>query len=280
MSTPMQMSVFLPNYMLQFVCDGSDPPKIDTELFTSQASCSQLLDIILAFYPQFQFDEKVKEDCQLLVKTFCSMISAQLTNNVLIPLDVKPQHSYFKASFRSPIFSNQEIQKIIKSEADIDNTRIIRFSCSATHYLRSGQFQLAAKNLEEFTQTYKYLNKDEISEIYATEDEAQDTLHSYVASLREAHDQAIAAITLQLCDTNPLANHSPGLEVQLRTAVITLEARQKMFNRAIEDVGFIPALAEYHEAKRKLYTGSSPDTPVTSERGSPLKDEVTDQSTN
>ncbi|EGF98159.1 uncharacterized protein MELLADRAFT_113790 [Melampsora larici-populina 98AG31] len=78
-----------------------------------------------------------------------------------------------------------------------------------------------------------------------------------------------------------VAQRLSDLEVQLRTAIKTLEVHQKMFNWAIEDVGFIPALAEYHEAKRKLYTGSSPKPPGFSEHGSPLKDDVPiDKSTN
>ncbi|KAH9820225.1 hypothetical protein DFH28DRAFT_857452, partial [Melampsora americana] len=74
-----------------------------------------------------------------------------------------------------------------------------------------------------------------------------------------------------------LATRPADLPVRLRVGIREFNVCQKTFNWA--NFGFMPTLAEYHNiiiflltwAKNKIYMGSFPTTPVTSEHGSPLR---------
>ena len=54
--------IYLPTYILDFINNNKDIPSIDPQLILSTATNTQILEIILAFYPHFEFDNAAKED--------------------------------------------------------------------------------------------------------------------------------------------------------------------------------------------------------------------------
>ncbi|EGG11043.1 uncharacterized protein MELLADRAFT_92484 [Melampsora larici-populina 98AG31] len=249
MSTPIRTSVLLPNYILQCVRDDCNPPRIDPELFLSKATNSNILDMIFAFYPHLEFDENAKDNYYILSKIFKDMVATQL-HKVVVPSNRKPQN-YFQASLRTPICGPQNFRTTIKCADDITPGRIIMFNSCALSYLRSGQYRLAAENLHIFVETYKYLTEDEIHEIHSTQEEAEGTLQSHVSFLQDAH-QSIEALHIRLRDPDLSAECRQDMEVELKAARRTLESRRTMFDRAIQDVGFLAALKRHHRDKAAI----------------------------
>ncbi|EGF98789.1 uncharacterized protein MELLADRAFT_113269 [Melampsora larici-populina 98AG31] len=247
MSHQMQTHIFLPIYLLQYVRDIS-PSKIDTDLFLTEASTSRLLEVIHIFCPNLKFNENAKNDRQLLETIFRGQAAHQLSNHVLIPKDCKPSVEYFSAVFKAPIFRPQDSEQTITCAADFNSDRTLMFTCSCLTALRHGQYHLASENLIKFLEIYKYLTKDEYSNILGAQDHAEDTLHSHVIYLQQAH-ASIEGIQLLMREADISANHFQDLEVKLKAATITLQCRQKMFERSIQDVAFLTALGNYHQNK-------------------------------
>ncbi|KAH9811081.1 hypothetical protein DFH28DRAFT_881771 [Melampsora americana] len=241
MSTSFQSTVFLPDYILECVVDQSTP-KIDTELFLSKASANNLIEMIVAFYPHLNFTSTAKEDRELLRKIFIEMVAPRLSN-VIIPL----QHTtkYIEASLMTPTWGPQGSSRTINSSADINHTRTEVFNLDALTYLKIGQYRLAAKNLNKFTETYKFLNVGEVNELWGAENDAEDALHEIGCNLKECHRKIES--TQLLLRSELSASERKELEEKLKCAILDLNSHRRTFTNAIQNTAFISALASHHQ---------------------------------
>lgn len=235
-------SIYLPTNILDFIIN-EDIPRIDPQLILSKATNSQILEIILAFYPHFEFDEAAKEDQELLRKIFIEMVERRLSR-VQLPLGLNPAH-YFRTTLDYPMFGPQDSTTTVSRGANIIASRISMFNSLCLTYLRNGQYRIAGENLVHFVKIYKHLNKDEISDIENTEDEATETLQDRVLSLQEAH-QTIEGIILLLSESETSQGDRQDLQLRLEAATTIVQSRQKMFESAVKDTAFIVELGNYH----------------------------------
>ena len=241
MSTSIQSTVFLPDYILECVVDKSTP-RIDTELFLTKASANNLLEMIVAFYPHLNFTSTAKEDCELLRNIFNEMVAPRLSN-VIIP----SQHTtkYIEASLMTPTWGPQGSSKTINSSADINYTRTEVFNRDALTYLKIGQYRLAAENLNKFTNTYTYLNIDEVNELWGAENDAEEALHNISCNLKECHQKIESTQLLLRSKLSP--SEREELEEKLKCAILDLNSHRRTFTNAIQNIGFISELASHHQ---------------------------------
>ncbi|EGG04273.1 uncharacterized protein MELLADRAFT_89501 [Melampsora larici-populina 98AG31] len=243
MSTPLQFHIFLPSYILGYIVDNQTKPRIDSDLFLSKATTSQIVEVILSFYPYFRFTQNAQEDHELLLKIFIEMVAPRL-NNITIPLGRKTD--YVQAELGYPIHDAQPSIRWINSSADIDAKRIESFNNHCLVNLKNGQYRLAAENLREFVKKYKYLNHNEIDEIIGAQDDINETFHEVGGNLRDAQT-SIEIIQLRLLELDLSPTSVQGLEGQLRLAKISFKSLQKTFEVVTQDFGLIQALCDYHK---------------------------------
>ena len=241
MSTSAQPTVFLPDYILECVVDKSTP-KIDTKLFLSRASSNNLLEMIVAFYPHFKVTPTAKADHELLRSIFIEMVAPRLSN-VILPL--QDTTNYIEASLSNLRMGPQDYSRTITSSADIDQRRIEMFNRYGLTYLKIGQYRLAAENLNKFNETYKFLNIDEVNELWGAENDAEEALHDIGCNLKECHRKIKSAQLLLRSHLSP--SERKDLEEKLQCAIQDLKSHQRTFTNAIQNTGFISALASHHQ---------------------------------
>ncbi|EGG08156.1 uncharacterized protein MELLADRAFT_84928 [Melampsora larici-populina 98AG31] len=242
MTTPIQSRIFLPDYLLQYVVEGITP-RIDPDLFLSEAATTEILETILAFYPHFRFTAHVQEDRDLLQRMFISMVAPRLSN-IIIP--TQRDTNYIQAPLRTLICEPPESTKTVDSSADIDINRMEMFNNFALAYLKNGQYRLAAENLNRFIDSYKFLNQEEINEIVDAQTVAEEALHDSSCYLQDCH-RSIEGIQLLLRQRNLSPTEREALEERQKTTITALRSNQRLFSSCIQDFGFIAALAEYHK---------------------------------
>ncbi|EGG04626.1 uncharacterized protein MELLADRAFT_88691 [Melampsora larici-populina 98AG31] len=232
--------IYLPTYILEYVVDG----RVDPDMFLSKATPARFLEVILAFYPHFDFTQDAREDDELLRKIFIEMVALRLSN-VVMPLDVHT--GYFQAPFNTPVLSEpQQSSKRVNSSADIDVSRTDMFNSNCLAYLRVGQYRHAAENITCFTNTYTFLNQDEILEISNACGDAEDNLHDTLSHLKGAY-HVIDRIQLLSRQPDITPTEASNLDHRLKVAITGLRLNQQMFDSAVRDVGFLLALVEHHE---------------------------------
>lgn len=245
--------VFLPSYVLDSVDDQSS--KLDPDIFLSRATSTQLLETILAFYPHFTFTKKAQDDHELLRNIFLEMVAPHF-NNLSIPSQSKTK--YVQAPLlRFPSCLVQEHPKTVDSSSDINLERTTMFNIYGLSNLKCGHYRHAAEGLKTFMKTYLFLNEDEVSAIAMAKVCADDNLNDSVSYLAHTHE-SIESIQLHLSHSEISSTKRNDLENQLKSAITVLRCRQKTFDRAVQDVGFLSALTEYHEGILKQNTPNTP----------------------
>ncbi|EGG03991.1 uncharacterized protein MELLADRAFT_89761 [Melampsora larici-populina 98AG31] len=241
MSRHMQTRVFLPASILNYIPDGAEP-RIDINLLLSQATNTEIVKVILAFYPHFQFTQAAQEDRELLRMIFIEMVAGNL-RHLAIPsqLDL----NYCEIPLRGPIFATQESPKLAASSADIDFDRTERFTRSILGYLTIGKYRLAGKSLIKFVKDFKFLNQGEIDEIEGAHAHAEDAVHNSLVYLQKGQS-SIEHIQLLLRQSDVSQKERAELDEKLRSSITALRSKQKTFDCALEDVAFLRALADYH----------------------------------
>ncbi|KAH9817078.1 hypothetical protein DFH28DRAFT_1081353 [Melampsora americana] len=234
-------SVFLPNYVLDSVVDKHGPI-IDPEVFLSTATPTKLLEMILAFYPHFNFSKTAQEDHELLRQIFVEMVTPRL-RNVAVPS--QNDTKYIEVPFDSPHFGNQEPTRNVNSAADLELARTELFNIYCLPYLTNGQYRRAAGGLETFCKTYNPLNVHELNSIGCAEDEAQENLQDCHSYLTQCHTD-IESIHLQLRQPGLPSHQEKTLHVRLKMAITTLRSHQIAFNNGAQNVGMISALNKYY----------------------------------
>ncbi|EGG00660.1 uncharacterized protein MELLADRAFT_73148 [Melampsora larici-populina 98AG31] len=242
MSCPIQYHIFLPSYILKYVVH-EPRPMIDPDLFLSKATPSQILEVILSFYPYFRFTQNAREDHELLLKIFVEMIAPRL-NNIVIP-ENRPT-DYLQAELRHPTNEIQPTIRWVNSSADIDAKRIDYFNDQCLLNIKNGHFRLAALDLERFVNKYTYLNHAEIDQIVQAQDDADEGFHEAACNLRSAHE-SIDRIQLLLCEPNLLSTSVQELEEQLICAKTSLISYKNAFEVVAQDCAFVHALVNHHK---------------------------------
>ncbi|KAH9809873.1 hypothetical protein DFH28DRAFT_903769 [Melampsora americana] len=243
MSNSMQTHVFLPSYILNFATDEAEP-KIDVNLFLSQASNPQILEVILAFYPHFTITEAANNDRAVLHKTFLEMVARHLSN-VPVPSNREPP-AYFHAKLGFPMFGPLDSHTTVAPGSEIDGHRIEDFNNLVFVYLRNGQYRQAGENLVAFIKTHKHLNEDEIYEIGSAEEQALEGLDECLRSLRRAHEDVEAKLLL-LSEPDISPTDRQHVHSRLESANIILQSCEKTFQGALRDVGYLSALVPYYQ---------------------------------
>ncbi|EGG02589.1 uncharacterized protein MELLADRAFT_91265 [Melampsora larici-populina 98AG31] len=243
MSTDFQTNcVFLPISILQYVGVGSGTPRIDPELIIKKATTSEIREILVSFYPHFDFDETAKDERALLISIFKKMVAKRLSYVVIPSYNSPPSH--FKAPLELPPRAARAF--LISSESDIYSDRKDMFSLHGLLNLENGNYRLVAESLMVFIRSYKHLNEQEIDHIKSFRETARDALHDSTSYLQETHE-SIEGIQLLLREVNLSSKQHDRLEHELRGAMIKLKSRQIMFDRNVEQAGLVSALVEHHE---------------------------------
>ncbi|KAH9809644.1 hypothetical protein DFH28DRAFT_1133005 [Melampsora americana] len=243
MSTPTQFHMFLPNYILEYVVCDETSSKIDPDLFLSKATTSQIVEVIVSFYPHLRFTEDAQQDHELILKIFVEMIAPRLSN-VIIPLNHTTD--YLQAALHNPLHDAQPLIRWVTCSADIDTKRIQHFEMFCLANLKNRLYRLAAEDIEQFVKTYKYLNEAEVNEILNIQDDADEALNNATSYLRGSHE-SIESIQLLLRNPNLSPADRQHLDERLRCTNALLVSHQKMFDGAILDVAFVQALGKYHK---------------------------------
>ncbi|EGG03943.1 uncharacterized protein MELLADRAFT_89762 [Melampsora larici-populina 98AG31] len=241
-TTPTQNHIFLPNYILEYVVEDQDNPRLDPNLFLSKASTSQIVEVIMSFYPHLRFTENARQDHELILKVFVEMVAPRLSN-IIIPFNRNTD--YLQAMLRTPIHQLQPLARSVNSSADIDTRRIERFEVFCLPNLKTGRYRLAADDLKNFVKDYKHLQQVEIDEIVFLQDDAQDLIHDVTSNLQRTHD-SIEIIQLQLRNPNLSPTERQDLEERSKSANPLLISHQRAFDDAIKDAALLHALARYH----------------------------------
>ncbi|EGG02886.1 uncharacterized protein MELLADRAFT_90482 [Melampsora larici-populina 98AG31] len=242
MSTPVQFHIFLPSYILQYVVN-EPRPRIDSDLFLSKATTSQIVEVILSFYPYFRFTQNAQEDHELLLKIFVEMIAPRL---YYILIHVGPNTDYIQAQLSHPISIIQPSIRWVNSSADIDAGRIDHFNEFCLPNLKNGQYRLAAEAIKEFARKFEYLNHNEIGEILSTHDDALENYHELGGNLQVAY-KSIEKINLQLLEPNLSLTSFQDLENKFKLANTSLKSHQDAMEVATKDAALLHALASYHK---------------------------------
>lgn len=237
-----QSYVFLPNYILDYVV-GDDNPRIDPDLFITKANPSQIVEVILSFYPHLQFTENARHNHELLLKIFIEMVAPRLSNLVS---SFNNEKSYVQALFKAPIYIPSQSTRWVNSSADIDTKQIGDFEAYGLLNFKSGNYRFAAEQLNlNFLQKYKFLKKEEIDEIMHVQTEANEALHETLHLVRDSH-KLIESIQRRLRQPKLSRTEREDFEDQLQSANISLKSRQEMMNTTAKDVGFINAFIKHH----------------------------------
>ncbi|EGG00407.1 uncharacterized protein MELLADRAFT_93241 [Melampsora larici-populina 98AG31] len=235
--------VYLPNYMLEYVV-GETNPRIDVDLFLSKATPNQIVEVISAFHPRLRLTRNAEEDHELLLKLFIEKVAPRLSRLIS---SLNGNKNYIQGLFACPVYKPDQLtSRWINSSADYDPKRIDMFDTGTLMHLRSGKYRLAAESLQHFIESYTFLNQAEIDEIIGAQTDAEDTLHDTSIFL-ERSVESIKSIHLQLRLPTLSRTERGDLEEELKCAKASLRSRQGMFNAAIEDVGFLRALAKHHD---------------------------------
>ncbi|EGG02027.1 uncharacterized protein MELLADRAFT_91597 [Melampsora larici-populina 98AG31] len=178
------------------------------------------------------------------------MVAGRLSNVVMQFNHTPP--NYVHALSSAPSFGPEEAQTTTTSTIDTTADRITMFNSYGLLHLRSGQYRLAAENLDLFVKMYNFLNAEEISAIATAQMEARETLRRNTSLLGQAH-QAIEQIQLLLREPKFSSEARLDLDVQLKIAI---------------DVGFLAALENYHNLNGQCsgstkWTNSSIDLSLT-----------------
>ncbi|EGG02569.1 uncharacterized protein MELLADRAFT_91299 [Melampsora larici-populina 98AG31] len=238
-----QSYVFLPKYILDYVV-GDDKPRIDPDLFITKANPSQIVEVIVAFYPHLQLTENACHDHELLLKIFIEMVAPCLSNLVS---SFDREKNYVQALFEAPIYTPSQSTRWVNSAADIDTKRIGDFEAYVLQNFKNGNYRLAAKQSNlQFLRKYKFLKKEEIEEIMHVETEANEALHEILHLVQDSHE-LIESIQLRLHQPKLSQIECEDFEEHLRSANTSLKSRQVMFNTAVQNVGFINAFIKHHK---------------------------------
>lgn len=244
MSLP-EHCVFLPSYLLEYTSVDDPLSRINSEVFLSTATPTQLLETIIAFYPHFKFTKKAKEDHKLLRLIFLETVASRLSHVII---GFKSNTNYFQAPLRIPNFDPERLSITIDSKADIlklDAKRTETFNNLCVSYLTIGQYCLAGEYLNGFIDTYESLTEDELKEIRGAHINAQDALQDCQSHLQDSYE-SIEKIQFRLRHPAIPPTERKDLDDQLKHSITSLKANQKMFNGNIEDVAFLTALIDHH----------------------------------
>lgn len=248
--------IFLPTSVLRYVKVGSDTPWIDPELVLEKGTTCKIRRIITSFHPYLIFDETARDNRQLLIDIFKKLVAKRLSF-LSIPSHINPP-TYFKAPLEQVSVAPRELEQIITSESDINADRLRMFSSFGIMNLRNGYYRLAADGIDYFIQTYKYLNTNKIHEIEAVHDIAQDALHDSTNCLTEAY-KSVKVIKLLLKKVILSSNQNNKFKEELKGLRTKVNNFQLMFDRTVEQTGFIAALVQHH---RNLYAKYQSDLPT------------------
>lgn len=241
--------VYLPNYMLEYVV-GETNPRIDADLFLSKATPAQIVEVISSFHPRLRLTRNAQEDHELLLKLFIEKVAPRLSRLIS---SLNGDKNYIQGVFECPIYTPDQLNsRWINSSADYDPKRIDMFDTGTLMHLRSGKYCLAAESLQHFLESYTYLNQAEVDEIIGAQTDAEDALHATSIFL-ERSAESIKSIHLQLRLPTLSRTERGDLEDELKCAKASLRSHQGIFNTAIEDVGFLRALAKHHEGILKKH---------------------------
>lgn len=237
-----QTYVFLPDYILEYVV-GDNEPRIDPDHFITKATPSQIVEVILCFYPNLQFTENARHDHELLLKMFIEMVAPRLPN-LVSPFN--HEKNYLQALFKAPIYTCSPSTKWIDTCADIDTKRNWDFEAYVLQNFKIGKYRLGAEGLDShFLRNYKFLNKSEIDEIMHVETEATEALQETFHLLQDSYE-VIESIHFRLRQPKLSRAEREDIEENLQRANASLRSRQDMFNATIQDVGFIATFLKHH----------------------------------
>ncbi|KAH9815069.1 hypothetical protein DFH28DRAFT_1124257 [Melampsora americana] len=257
--------VFLPVYILEFVSEGAENehPHFDLQSFLSQASTSQLLEMISLIYPHVEFSQEARDDDALVKKIYLDTVAPNLCN-LFIPKGLKPVpfSLYFQAKIEVRTFADTKFDIYISKENDVDTGRILQFNCLIRCYLENGQHGIAAHNLADFITTHKYLNKYELGALEHAYSGLVEGLEETQRFVQDSHRE-IVAIGFQLSDPDATSDHRQELRRRLETVHEKLQVNEKLFATTIQAVGFMDALMKHHQALA-LKNKQTPNSPVQS----------------
>lgn len=254
-SNPFHSRIFLPSYVLKFIHDDVDTvPKFDSTCFLSEASMSQVLEIIRLVYPRIRFSKEAADDNLLVQKIFREMVAGHLSS-LIIPKDRQPDYLKVLIEFRT--YGTQDSEIFINHETVLNTDRIFEFDCLVSCYLNIGQHRLASDNLKDFVKKHKYLTDNELATIDNIYHQALEGLTESVGFIQKSHEE-IEGIGILLSDSDISKSRREDLQLGLEAATARLHSRQKSFDSIVNHVGFIQALSQYH---RKLALEQLPTPP-------------------
>ncbi|KAH9816549.1 hypothetical protein DFH28DRAFT_891168, partial [Melampsora americana] len=205
-------------------------PRFNVNLFISQASDSQILETIITSFPHFNFTKAAKVDCDLVCKTFCEMEVHHLSGVLFLP-SREPQH-YFHAKLGFPMFSLLDSQATVTLDSNINSGCLNTFNNLIFSYLRTGEYQIAGDNLNNFINIYKHLNEDKIYEIKSCDDQASESLSEHLGCLQRTHAYVKGNILL-LSDPRIFPSTHWDMQSRLETATLQLQSCKKTFEGAV-----------------------------------------------
>ncbi|KAH9806730.1 hypothetical protein DFH28DRAFT_919834 [Melampsora americana] len=242
MSTPNQTCVFLPTYILEYVVNEVSP-RIDSDLFLRKATPEQLLEVIVAFYPHFKFTKKAKEDYELLQMTFTKMVAFRLSTSVA---PIKSDTTYFQIQLNNRPGKPEESIKVVDSKDDINSERVEVFNSFCFSYIKNHQFRIAARNLARFTDTYQFLNQEEIEQIARARPDTECFIKKSLVDLTQTYE-LVETIQLEILDCSFQTIQHKELDDQLNMLMKELTLKQEEFSRLVEDGALIAAIIQYHQ---------------------------------
>lgn len=248
MSTMFHVRIFLPSYILEFVSnDDNGDPKFDSQRFLSQASTSQVSEIISLIYPYVSFDEDAQEDDALVKKIYLELVAPNLCT-LIIPKGLNPDQQYFQASIEIKVLGSSNFEMLITKKTPVNSDRILRFNYLVLCYLKNGQHRVAAHNLTDFVKTHKCLNEYELSAIDSALEDTSEGLQEATKFVQDSIKD-IEGIRFLLAEPEISSSHRQELRLRIESATEQLKSNQMVFDSMVQTAGFINALYDYH---RKL----------------------------
>ncbi|EGG11770.1 uncharacterized protein MELLADRAFT_90807 [Melampsora larici-populina 98AG31] len=215
--------VYLPTYILDYVVD-EPTPKIDADRFLSTATPTELRQMIVAFYPHFEFTVEAQNATDLLRMIFREMVSTRLSN-LVVPSPNDTKYFQVPSFLRGPVSSKQRAPVVVDSLDDIYKDCMAASNTSALAPLKKGLYHLPAATFQSFLDTYKV--PDEMEGICSAQTDAEEALHD------DTPDPTNFQETIE------------GIQLQSRHSSVSL-TEQKDLTEAAQDVGSISACTDLH----------------------------------